>query len=58
MFKKILMHIRHPYVVGIVAVVWLGTLAFYDIDNNLPVTAMVIINSILTLLITRHAMNS
>ncbi|HEX5797294.1 MAG TPA: hypothetical protein VFX86_02800 [Candidatus Saccharimonadales bacterium] len=58
MFRRILMHIRHPYVVGIVTVVWVGTWAFYDIDNQLPVTAMVIIDSLLTLAITRHAMNS
>lgn len=58
MFSKIVMHIRHPYVVGIITVVWIGTWAFYDIDNDLPVTAMVILNSILTLAITRHAMNS
>ncbi|HET7673193.1 MAG TPA: hypothetical protein VFK11_01615 [Candidatus Saccharimonadales bacterium] len=43
---------------GIVTVVWVGTWAFYRIDNQLPVTAMVIIDSVLTLIITRHAMNS
>jgi hypothetical protein len=58
MFRKILVHIRHPYVVGVITVVWVGTWAFYRIDNDLPVTAMVIIDSLLTLVITRHAMNS
>ncbi|HYF96938.1 MAG TPA: hypothetical protein VD947_02755 [Patescibacteria group bacterium] len=56
MFRKILIHIKHPYAVGVVTVVWLGTLAFYQIDKELPVTPMVILNSILTLAIARHAM--
>jgi hypothetical protein len=57
MFKKILIHVKHPYAVGVVVVVWVGTLAFYSIDDQLPITVMVVINSVLTLAITRHAMN-
>jgi hypothetical protein len=56
MFRKILPHIKHPYVVGIVIIVWVGTLALYSIDRQLPITAMVVINSILTILVTKHAM--
>lgn len=56
MFKKILIHVKHPYAVGIVTVVWIGTLAFYSIDTQLPITAMVIANSFLTLIVTYHAM--
>lgn len=57
MFRKILLHVKHPYVVGIVIVVWVGTLSLYNIDRDLPITAMVILNSILTILVTRHAMS-
>jgi hypothetical protein len=56
MFRKILIHVKHPYAVGVVIVVWVGTLAFYQIDNQLPITLMVIFNSILTLAVTQHAM--
>ena len=57
MFKQILIHVKHPYAVGVLIVIWTGTLIFYNIDNQLPITAMVILDSIVTLLITRHAMN-
>jgi hypothetical protein len=57
MFRKIILHVKHPYVVGIVIVVWVGTLSLYTIDRDLPVTAMVVVNSVLTILVTRHAMS-
>jgi hypothetical protein len=57
MFRKILLHIKHPYVVGIVIVVWVGTLVFYVIDQELPITAMVVLNSLLTVLVVKHAMS-
>jgi hypothetical protein len=56
-FRKILPHIKHPYVVGIVIVVWVGTMSLYNIDRDLPITAMVVLNSLLTILVTKHAMS-
>ena len=57
MFKDILVHIKYPYAVVIIMIVWLGTLALYMIDQDLPIIPMVVINSVLTAFIARHAMN-
>jgi hypothetical protein len=57
MLKDILVHIKYPYAAGVVVIVWIGTLTMYLMDRNLPIITMVIINSVLTALITRHAMN-
>lgn len=57
MFSKIIIHIKYPYAVGVLSIIWLGTLGYYVIDQNLPILAMVIVNSLVTLLIAKHAMN-
>lgn len=57
MFKDILVHIKYPYAVFIILVVWAGTLALYLIDEQLPIIWMVVIDSVLTAFIARHAMS-
>jgi hypothetical protein len=57
MFKDILVHIKYPYAVFIIMIVWLGTLSLYLIDEKLPIILMVVCDSVLTAFIARHAMN-
>lgn len=57
MFKDILVHIKYPYALVVITIIWIGTLSFYLIDQELPIIPMVIINSVLTSFIARHAMN-
>jgi hypothetical protein len=56
MYNKILVHLQYPYTVGIILIIWVGSLALYMIDETLPIILMVIINSLLTLLFTYHSM--
>lgn len=35
MFKKMIIHLRYPYAVGIVAVIWFGSIIMMTIDNSL-----------------------
>lgn len=56
MFNKILPYVKYPYATGIIVVIWVGTLAFFVIDNKLPIVVLVVIDSIVTLLLLRGSM--
>lgn len=56
MFKNILPFIKYPYATGLISVIWIGTAAFYYIDRNLPVTLMIAVNSLVTVVILNNSM--
>ena len=56
MFSKFLPYVKYPYATGIIIVIWLGTLAFTIIDDQLPVVWLVVIDSVVTILILRSSM--
>lgn len=58
MFNKLLPYVKYPYATGIILVIWFGTLAFTQIDQNLPIVALVIINSLVTLYILHGSMKN
>lgn len=49
-------HIKYPYTIGILLVVWAGSATLYAIDTNLPVVYMVIVNSLITLYLINSSM--
>jgi hypothetical protein len=54
--KKILPYVKYPYATGMIVVIWLGTLAFFLIDNQLPIVYLVIVDSIVTLALLHGSM--
>ena len=52
MFKGIALYIKHPYTAGTIAVIWIGTLGFYDTDQKLPIVLMVFIDTIVSLMLS------
>lgn len=56
MFKNILPFIKYPYATGLISIIWVGTAVFYYIDNQLPITFMVITCSVLTVIILNDSM--
>ena len=56
MLKKILPYVKYPYATGMIVVIWLGTLAFFLIDNQLPIVYLVIVDSIVTLALLHGSM--
>lgn len=56
MFKNILPFIKYPYATGLIAIVWLGTAAFYYIDTQLPITLLVVVNCFVTVVILNNSM--
>ena len=44
--KEFILFIKYPYTAGVIATTWLGLAAMMAIDNELPLTKMVIINMI------------
>lgn len=51
MLKDISLYIKHPYTAGIIAVIWIGTLALYASDQRLPIIGMVFTNTVVSLLL-------
>lgn len=51
MFKDIALYIKHPYTAGIIVIIWLGTLGLFATDQNLPIVAMVFIDTVVSLLL-------
>jgi len=51
MLKELLLFIKYPYTAGVIATIWLGTAVLMAIDHNLPVTNMVIIVMIVSVII-------
>ncbi|HLC91841.1 MAG TPA: hypothetical protein VJC09_02200 [Candidatus Saccharimonadales bacterium] len=52
MKNLILFSTTYPYTAGIIAILWLGTVAFFRIDPSLPTNPVMTINVILTILIS------
>jgi len=51
MLKELLLFIKYPYTAGVIATVWLGTAILMAINHSLPVTNMVIIVMIVSVVI-------
>lgn len=51
MFKDMALYIKHPYTAGTIAIIWLGTLGLYASDQNLPIVAMIFVDTIVSLLL-------
>ncbi len=47
--KELLLFVKHPYTAIIIATLWLGTAALIGIDRKLPITKMVLINMVASL---------
>lgn len=52
MLKEFILFIKYPYTAGVIATVWLGSAALLGIDKDLPFIRIVIINMVLSILIS------
>lgn len=52
MFKEFLLFIKYPYTAGVIGVVWLGSAALLAIDSKLPMVRVVIIDMIVSVIIS------
>ncbi len=51
MLKDFIFFIKYPYTAGVIATIWLGTVAMIAIEPQLPLIRLTIINMIVTSLI-------
>lgn len=52
MLKEFILFIKYPYTAGVIATVWLGSAALLAIDPELPFIRIVVINMVLSILIS------
>lgn len=52
MLKEFILFIKYPYTAGVIATIWLGSAALLAIDRDLPFMRIVVINMIVTVLIS------
>ena len=52
MLKEFILFIKYPYTAGVIATIWLGSAALVGIDKDLPFIKIVVINMILSILIS------
>lgn len=48
MLKEFLLFIKYPYTAGVIATIWIGTAILMAISADLPITSMVIIDTIVS----------
>jgi hypothetical protein len=51
MQKEFILFIKYPYTAGIIAIIWIASAMLMAISDNLPVTKMVIIDMVVTVII-------
>ncbi|MEK7626410.1 MAG: hypothetical protein AAB423_03625 [Patescibacteria group bacterium] len=56
MLKNILPFIKYPYATGLISIVWIGTAMLYYIDKDLPITLMIAVNCVVTIIILNNSM--
>jgi hypothetical protein len=52
MLKEFILFIKYPYTAGVIGIIWLGSAALMAIDQDLPFIRIVVINMILSILIS------
>jgi len=52
MLKEFILFIKYPYPAGVIATVWLGSAALLGIDKDLPFIRIVVINMVVSILIS------
>lgn len=52
MLKEFILFIKYPYTAGVIGIIWLGSAALLGIDRDLPFVRIVMINMILSILIS------
>jgi hypothetical protein len=52
MLKEFILFIKYPYTAGVIGIVWLGSAALMAIDENLPFIRIVVINMVLSIVIS------
>lgn len=52
MLKEFILFIKYPYTAGVIGIIWLGSAALLGIDRDLPFIRIVLINMILSILIS------
>lgn len=52
MLKEFILFIKYPYTAGVIATIWLGSAALMGIDKDLPFIRIVVINMVLSILIS------
>ena len=52
MLKEFILFIKYPYTAGVIGIIWLGSAALMAIDQDLPVIRIVVINMILSIVIS------
>jgi hypothetical protein len=52
MLKEFILFIKYPYTAGVIATIWLGSAALVAIDKNLPFIRIVVINMIISVVIS------
>jgi len=52
MLKEFILFIKYPYTAGVIATVWLGSAALLGIDKDLPFIRIVVINMVVSILIS------
>jgi hypothetical protein len=52
MIKEFILFIKYPYTAGVIATIWLGSAALVAIDKNLPFIRIVVINMIISVVIS------
>lgn len=51
MLKELLLFIKYPYTAGVIATIWLGSAILMAINHDLPVTNMVIIDMLVSVIV-------
>jgi hypothetical protein len=52
MLKEFILFIKYPYTAGVIGIIWLGSAALMAIDQDLPFIRIVVINMILSIVIS------
>jgi hypothetical protein len=52
MVKDFILFIKYPYTAGVIGIIWLGSAALLAIDKDLPFVRIVMINMLLSVLIS------
>lgn len=52
MLKEFILFIKYPYTAGVIATIWLGSAALLAINEDLPFLRIVVINMIVTVLLS------
>ncbi len=52
MLKEFILFIKYPYTAGVIGIIWLGSAALMAIDRGLPFIRIVVINMVLSILIS------